>query len=339
LKKDNQTPNCRLGTVGGQAVIEGVMMKNKDRYAVSVRMPDGSIKTSNHTFTSIRKKYKFLNIPILRGFVNFIETMKLSYTTLSFSAEALGLEEEEEESWLSKKLGDNLINIVMTVGMILGVVLSFGLFFFLPSLFTKLIDSAFPGGLGWFRNLIEGLIKITIFIGYLAAVSLMPDIKRTFEYHGAEHKSIYCYESGEELTPENVMKHSRFHPRCGTSFMFVMLAISVLIFSLPFVTWENMFLRLITKILLLPVVVGVGFEFLMYAGKHNNLLIRILSAPGLWMQNLTTREPDISQVEVAIVSLKASMPEEFPTEAETSSDTVSNDIDTNEQNIGNNDYQ
>ena len=317
--------SCRLGTVGGQAVIEGVMMKSKEMYALSVRLEDGSVKTTTGAVKSIRKKYKILNIPLVRGVVNFIEMMILSYKTLMLSAEALGLDSEEEskfERWLREKFGKSIIDVMMVIATVLGVALGFGLFFFLPIFITKTLDSA-VGGIGWFKNLIEGVIKIAIFILYIWATSFMKEIRRTFEYHGAEHKSIFCYESGEPLTPENVKKQIRFHPRCGTSFMFVMLIISILIFSLPFITWDNMFLRWITKILMLPLVVGAGYEFIMFAGKHNNIFTRILSAPGLWMQRITTREPDLSQIEVAIASLKAALPNEFPVENEIETENLS----------------
>jgi uncharacterized protein YqhQ len=209
------------------------------------------------------------------------------------------------------------MDVVMAISMVLGIAVGIGLFFFLPIWLTKLVDRA-AGGIGWFKNLIEGLIKIVIFIGYIWIISLMPDIRRTFKYHGAEHKSIFCYESGEELTPENTKKFKRFHPRCGTSFIFVMLALSILIYSLPFITWDSTLIRIFSKILLLPVIVGVGFEILMLTGKHNNIITRILSAPGLWMQRLTTREPDLDQIEVAIKALKTALPEEFPSESQIS---------------------
>lgn len=316
--KEKAEKNPRLGTVGGSAVIEGVMMKNKEHYAVAVRLEDGSVRTLVDDCVSIRKKYKILNIPVVRGVVNFVEQMILSYKTLSISADAYGLDEEGEESkfekWLREKLGANIMDVVMVIATVFGLALGFGLFFFLPIALTKLVDKVAAGNLGWFKNLIEGLIKIAIFLGYLAAVSAMPDIRRTFEYHGAEHKSIFCYESGMELTPENAATFKRFHPRCGTSFIFVMLALSILINSLPFVTWDNMFLRMLTKILLLPLIVGIGYEFLMFAGKHDNVFTRILSAPGLWMQRLTTREPDLKELEIAIASLKAALPDVFPTD-------------------------
>lgn len=319
MKKEKKMKNPRLGTVGGEAVLEGVMMKSGDRYAVSVRKEDGSIQTVRDSCVSIRKRVKILNIPVVRGVVNMVETMMLSYKALSISAEAMGIDEAEEEShfekWLREKLGKNIMDIVMGISMVLGIALGVGLFFFLPIWITKGIDAAAGGSLGWLKNVIEGLIKIAIFVGYLWAVSLMKDIRRTFEYHGAEHKSIFCYESGEELTPENVAKFKRFHPRCGTSFLFVMLILSIFINSLPFVTWDNMLLRMVTKLLLLPLIVGIGYELLMFTGKHDNAFTRIIAAPGMWMQRLTTREPDLEQIAVAIRSIKAVLPEEFPEES------------------------
>ncbi len=316
MEKKEKKSNCRIGTVGGQAVLEGVMMKGKDDYAIAVRREDGTISLRKQKFTSIRSKHKLLRLPIIRGVVGFVESMVLSFKTLSISAEQYGIDDSEPETkldkWISDHFGEKLMSVIMVISSVLGIVLALGLFIFLPSLITKWIERVSGTSLGLFKNMIEGLIKIVIFIAYILLVSLMKDIRRTFEYHGAEHKSIFCYESGEELTVENVKKQKRFHPRCGTSFIFVILIISILINSLPFVPWDNMFLRLITKLLLLPLIVGIGFEFIMFAGKHDNLFTRICSAPGLWMQRITTKEPDDSQIEVAITSLKAALPDVFP---------------------------
>ena len=313
---DKKEKNCRLGVVGGQAVLEGVMMKHKDKYSVAVRKEDGSVTVQDGTFVSVRKKHKICNIPIVRGVVNMIEMLMLSIKTLDTSARLYGIEEEVEESkfekWLKKHFGKGIVDFVMLLAMILGVALSVFLFIFLPSFITKLIDGLADGKLGLWRNLIEGGLKVVIFVCYLLLCLLMKDIRRTFEYHGAEHKSIFCYEAGEELTPENVKKYKRFHPRCGTSFMFVIIIISILVSSLPVFTWENTLLRFLTKLAFLPVIIGLGYEFIMFAGKHDNFVTRILSAPGLLMQRITTREPDLQQIEVAIHALKSSMPDEFP---------------------------
>lgn len=314
MKQSCMEKNPRLGKVGGQAVIEGVMMRSGEHLAVSVRSGDGSIQTKTSTFVSARQKHKILGFPIIRGVVAFIESLRMSFSTLNDAANLLGLEEDESkfEKWLKKKFGKSALDVLMPVAMVIGVALALVLFIFLPSWVASLVSRLVGTDIGLWNSVIEGVLKILIFVGYMVLISLMPDIRRTFEYHGAEHKSIFCYEKGEELTVENVKKQGRFHPRCGTSFMFVMLLIGILIgFLIPF---ENAFLRTACKILLLPLTVGVGFEFLMYAGRHDNVLVRILSAPGLWMQRITTREPDDSQMEVAIASLKAAMPEEFPVE-------------------------
>lgn len=314
--KTKNAESCRIGSVGGQAVLEGVMMKSRDRYSVAVRKEDGEIDITTNRLVPLKNKYKILGWPLIRGVVNFGEMMSLSYKTLEISARAMGIDDESSETkfekWLREKFGKGILDVIMVISTVLGVALGVGLFFFLPILVTKGIDALAGGSLGFVRNLIEAIIKMGIFVGYIVLVSLMPDIRRTFEYHGAEHKSIFCYENGEELTPENVRKYTRFHPRCGTSFLIVMLLISVLLYSLPIFTWDNMLLRMLTKIIFLPVLVSVGYEFIRYAGRHNNLLVRILSKPGLWMQRLTTREPDDAQLEVAIAALKAALPEEFP---------------------------
>ena len=313
-KKNNTEMSCRLGKVGGQAVLEGVMMKSGDDTCLAVRGEDGKITTRTKKFVSLRKRYKICNIPIIRGVINFVEMMTLSMSTLTASAEMLGIDDTEPETkfekWLTEKLGDKLMAVVMTIAGVLGVALSIGLFFLIPTAVTKGIKFLAGGNMSWVvRSAIEGVLKIAIFIGYIALVSLMPDIRRTFEYHGAEHKSVDCYEKGLDLTPENAAKCTRFHPRCGTSFIFVMLFISI--FITMFIHIDHALLRSLVKLLLMPLAVGLGFEFIMYAGKHDNVLIRALSAPGLWMQRLTTREPDAAQLEVAITALKGAIPSEF----------------------------
>lgn len=322
-KKSTACPAGRLGRVGGQSVLEGIMMKCGDRIALAVREESGNIKLETDTHVSIRKKHKILSIPLVRGVANFVESMMLSYKTLMRSAYMLGIDDTEEDSkfeaWLRAKLGSKFLEILTGISMVLGVILAMALFLYLPAIATTGLEKLLRHlgvleSLGWFRNLIEGLLKIGIFVAYISLCSLMKEMRRTFEYHGAEHKTIACYEAGMELTPENAMKCSRFHPRCGTSFIFVILILSILINSL--VPWGNLAFRALYKLLLLPVVVGLGFEFIAYAGKHTNIFTRILSAPGLWMQRITTREPDEGQLEVAILALKHAMPEEFPEIAE-----------------------
>ena len=322
MAKKNEENSCpaRLGRVGGGALIEGVMMRAGDDVAITCRAENGELRVVREKHVSLRKRHKWLNIPLLRGIINFVEMMVLSMHTLNVSAETYGGEVEEGrfEKWMKKKLGIGLFDIVTAIATVLGVVLAVALFLYLPKLFSGLIGGFLPNGFTeWQEGLVEGGMKVLIFISYIWLVSLIPDIRRTFQYHGAEHKSIACFEAGEELTPENAKKYSRFHPRCGTSFMFVMILLGVgigiaLRYILPDELREINWLYTAIRLLLLPLVVGVGFEFIMYAGKHNNLLIRILSAPGLWMQRLTTREPDEGMLEVAIVSLKTALPAEFP---------------------------
>ena len=315
MSNKNENLSCRLGTVGGQAVIEGVMMKSKDLVALSVRATDGNIQTEVKPFKSIRAKHKILNLPIIRGVVNFVETMILSFNTLSRSADMLGIEEEETkfEKWLTKTFGKKVTAVASAVGMVLGLILSVVLFIYLPTQLAEFIKMYLTDN-RLVLSVSEGLIKILIFVGYIVFCALIPDMKRVFQYHGAEHKSIFCHEAGLELTVENVKKQSRFHPRCGTSFLFVMMFLgiitSALIIDFP------VYARVPLKILFLPVVVGVGFEFIKFAGTHNNIFVKLVSAPGLLIQRLTTKEPDDMQIEVAIASLKAALPDIYPQNAD-----------------------
>lgn len=322
-KKEKNVMSCRLGKVGGQAVLEGVMMKSGTHMSIASRMPDGSIKMTNKTVVSARQKHKALDFPIIRGVVNFVEMMKLSYTTMDASTAALGLEDEEPskfEKWLSEKLHVSLTTVVMVVGLVIGLALAAAMFIFLPSASGKGLSALF----GWITggrfvlsdhrilfSLIEGIMKIAIFLIYLSLISLMKDIRRTFEYHGAEHKAVFCYEAGLDLNVENVKKFKRFHPRCGTSFMFFMILLGIIIGCFIPSEWPAV-LRSLTKIALLPLTAGLGYEIIRFAGKHDNWLIRAISQPGLWVQRITTKEPDEKQMECAIAALKTAIPEEFP---------------------------
>ncbi|MBP3436780.1 MAG: DUF1385 domain-containing protein [Clostridia bacterium] len=333
-KEQNNDLSCRLNKVGGEAVVEGVMMKAKDRVCTACRAEDGKIGVVEQKFVSIRQKHKIFRLPLLRGIVNFIESMILSFSVLGVSAE-LAIEEEVEESkfekWIKKHFGASIYDIVMFIAGALGIALALFLFTYLPNQIALWTERLFRVDLGIWKAVLCGVLRITIFIIYIALVSLMKDIKRTFAYHGAEHKSIACYEAGEELTPENAKKFTRFHPRCGTSFIFVMLLLSILVslgirflcevvLDWNFAFWSidvfgrdlSALIYTLIGILILPIIVGLGFEFLMYAGKHNGPVVRFLSAPGLWMQRLTTREPDEEQLEVAIVALKCALYDEFP---------------------------
>ncbi len=302
-------------SVGGQALIEGIMMQGPKGMATAVRNPQGEIITEYHSVKHIRDKVKFLGLPIIRGFVNFIESMVIGYKTLMYSAEVSGMDDYDEENlskfekWLTEKFGDKLMNFVMMLGSVLGVILAFLLFMYFPVLFFNKLNEWTSNALTNFQGLIEGFLKILIFVIYIAAVSRMKDIKRTFMYHGAEHKSIACYEAGEELTVENVKKCSRFHPRCGTSFIFVILIFSIVIYTIIAKIFPQIaavrVLWLLLRLLFLPLIMGVGYEFIKYAGRHDNLFVKIVSAPGLWMQRLTTKEPTDDIIEVGITALKA----------------------------------
>ena len=312
----------RLGKVGGQAVLEGVMMKAGDRMVTTCRKGDGTLVVTDSKYVSARQKYKILDLPLIRGVVSFVESMTMSFETMGASADALGLEEEEPskfEKWLSKTFGVNITTVVMVVALLLGLGLSALLFVFLPIWLTAGINFLLDLTLGMkmpsaLSAVLEGVVKVGIFVGYLAGVSLVPDIKRTFMYHGAEHKSIACFESGEELTPENAKKHTRFHPRCGTSFMFVMILLGIFagLIIKTVIPGLNTFAYSLIRILVLPLLMGLGYEFIRFAGKHPNWFTKALSAPGLWMQRITTKEPDESMLEVAITSLKCSLRDDYP---------------------------
>ena len=363
------------------------MMKNGTRVALSVRKEDGSIEVKTSEFHPAKEKHKWLNIPIIRGIVGFVESLILSFKTMSVATDMLGLDDEpatepveaaepaeaeevsatseekkevaesvevkeeasatneeaaesveakeeasttneeaaepvkardEEPKKEEKKKSGGSTAFAMIISVVLGLALAIGLFIVLPTMVTGWIDipvKAYIDQNGmnqYLKAAIEGVLKVIIFIVYIAVVGQMKDIKRTFAYHGAEHKSIACYEAGLELTPENARKCSRFHPRCGTSFMFVMILLGIII-GMFIPEFEEMpWLRILCKIATLPIVMGLGYEFIMLAGKHQNWFTKALSAPGLWMQRLTTKEPDDNMLAVAICSLKASMPEEFP---------------------------
>lgn len=302
-------------SVGGQALIEGVMMQGPRGMATAVRKPDGEILTEYHTIKLLRNKNKFFNIPIIRGIVGFVESMVMGYKTLMYSAEVSGMEDFEEqdmskfERWLNDKFGEKLVSFVATIGSILGVILAFLLFFYLPVLVFNKANEWSGGAITDYQGLIEGVMKILIFVIYIAAVSRMKDIKRLFMYHGAEHKSIACYEAGLDLTVENAKKCTRFHPRCGTSFIFVVLIFSIIVYTIVAKIFPEIaavrVLWLVLKLAFLPIIMGVCYEFIRYAGRHDNLFVKIVSAPGLWMQRLTTKEPTDDILEVGIAAIKA----------------------------------
>ena len=304
--------NCRLGKVGGQAVIEGVMMRGPAKYCTAVRKESGEIVRDIHPNRSVKDRIKILGIPVVRGVVNFVEMMILSFSTLNFAADAMGIEDEETafDRWLKKHLGEKATALFTGIGAVLGVALAIVLFMWLPALISNWLGQfvSFP----YFRNIVEGFVRIAIFLVYLILVSLTPYIKRVFMYHGAEHKSVFCYEKGLDLNVENVKTQKRLHPRCGTSFMFLMMFVGIIIGL--FLPRENTLVYVCLKLLTLPVVVGLGYEIILIAGKHDNIFIRVITAPGKWMQLITTKEPDDSMIEVAIVALKTALDNEFAEE-------------------------
>lgn len=358
LSKDTQCKNecVKRTSIGGQAVIEGVMMNGPHRSVLAVRSNKGNIVVEDVVKPGYRDKCKLFKLPIIRGMVAYIESMVLGYKTLMRSADLSGMTELEEEEANPKtdtpeseqpqtdsnetadtangdntadktdntnaadekqsgKISDALMNTVMIIAAVLGVALALFLFMFIPTVIFNFFDGLCGNALTNMnlRGLIEGLMKLAIFIVYIILVSFIKEIKRLFQYHGSEHKTIFCYEHGLPLTVENVRKQSRFHPRCGTSFLFLMIAVGILLstliaFLFPAVT-VNKYVWVAVKILLIPVFCGVGYELLKICGRYDNLATKIIAAPGLWIQRLTTKEPDDDMIEVAIESIKAVIPE------------------------------
>ncbi|MCR5121984.1 MAG: DUF1385 domain-containing protein [Ruminococcus sp.] len=316
MAESNTNNSCRFKTkIGGQAVIEGVMMRGPQKMAMACRLPDGTIDIDEWDIGSKNGTPWYRKTPFVRGIFNFITSMIDGYKCLSKSADKQMTDDDDEEpskfeKWLDDKFGDKLMPVITTFSMIIGVLLAVGLFVYFPVIIVGLIEKL-TGELGSVpKNIIEGLIKIAIFIGYTALTSKMPDIAETYEYHGAEHKTIACYEGGEELTPENVKKYTRFHPRCGTSFIFLVLFISIFVTSVFGVPWDSKLLRVGFKLLLIPIVTGIAYEAIMIAGKFDNVFTRIISAPGLWIQRITTSEPTTEEIECAIAAMKAVIPED-----------------------------
>ena len=301
---------------GGQALIEGIMMRGPKKQAVVVRKPDGELEIQEKELKLIKERHPILGWPLIRGVVNFCDAMYNGVTALMYSAEFFPEEGEEEEepskfeAWLEKKLGsEKARSFFTTLAVILGIGMSVGLFFLLPTLLgtavTWVTDSMVA------RNLAESILKIAIFIGYLALCSRMGEMRRVFSYHGAEHKTIFCYEAGLPLTVENVRKQPRHHPRCGTSFLFVVIFVSILVSTVVFAIWpiRNVLLRMLAHLAMLPAIVGVSYEFNRWVGRHDGPITRVLVAPGLWLQNFTTFEPDDSMIEVGIKALELVLPE------------------------------
>ena len=291
--------------IGGQAVIEGVMMKNMDRYAVSVRKPNGKIETKVEECVSFAEKHPLFQLPVFRGMANFLESMVIGMKTLNYSASFYEDEEEQTESrteqLLEKILGEKAEKIIMGIVLVFSLAISIGLFMILPYIASEALGKLIRNE--YVILFMEGIIRIAIFLGYIVLISRMEDIKRVFMYHGAEHKTINCLEAGVPLTPENVDNFSRLHKRCGTSFIFIVMIISMVFFF--FIRVDTIWLRIVLRLLFLPLVAGVSYEFIRLAGRSDNAVVNLLSKPGLWLQALTTREPDDSMLEVAIASVEA----------------------------------
>lgn len=290
--------------IGGQAVIEGIMMKNKDRYATAVRKPDGEIEVQEDMYVSLSSKNKIFALPFVRGIFSFADSMILGMKILSFSASFFEDDEDSKESkfetWLRKVFGNRFEKVIMGISMALSFVVAIGIFMLLPMFLSNALKKVTDNY--YFIAVIEGFIRIGIFIAYILLISRMRDIQRTFMYHGAEHKCINCIENGLPLTVENVMNSSKEHKRCGTSFLIIVMLISILFFML--IKVDNIALKAISRIILVPVIAGVSYEFLRLAGSNDSKIVDILSKPGLWMQGLTTKEPERDMVEVAIVAVE-----------------------------------
>ena len=293
--------------ISGQAVMEGIMMRNGSEYSVAVRKENGEIEVKKETYKGVGSKCKLFRLPFIRGIFSFVDSLVLGMKSLNYSASLFmedGEEEEEPgrfEKWLQKKFGDKAEKVIMDLTMVISIILAMGIFMVFPTWVSTLMKPLLGNGI-WMA-LFEGVLRIAIFIAYVGLISLMPDIKRTYMYHGAEHKCINCIEHGMPLTVENVMKSSKEHKRCGTSFLLIVMVISILFFLV--IRPETLWLRLVSRILLIPVIAGVSFEFLRLAGNSDNPVVNLLSKPGLMLQGLTTKEPDEKMAEVAICAVEA----------------------------------
>ena len=309
----------RQNYIGGQAVIEGVMMRGKKMYAMAVRTPDGTLAVEKKDIDDVFSRYKIFKYPIFRGIASFIQSLIIGTKIIMRSTQLAGLEEETEENAepskfekaLQKIFGDKLTDVLIYISVAISLVFSIGLFFVLPVFIGSLLRPVLPGT--WALGIAEGLIRIGIFLLYLFLVSRMKEIKRVFQYHGAEHKTINCFEHGEELTVENVKKYTRLHKRCGTSFLLIVMIISMVVFF--FIRTDTIWLRLVSRILLVPFVAGISYEVIRWAGKSDSPVVKIVSAPGLCLQKITTAEPDGSQIEAAIAAMKGVLEEEAEDES------------------------
>lgn len=311
---------CPRVDIGGQAVMEGVMMKAPDAIAIAVRKPDDTIVVQRKEYVAPAKKHKWMGWPIIRGVVNFCTMLSMGMSVLQASTEMLGTMDEEPtkfEKWLAKKLGKGVDKVVMGVAMVLAVILSIGLFFVIPEAVASWLRSLNLGRV-WV-NLLSGLVRIGILIGYMVFCTLVPDVRRTFQYHGAEHKTVYCHEADKPLTPENAAPFTTLHPRCGTAFLLIVFALSIILFTLVGYNGDQYILRLLSRLALLPIVAGVSYEALKGLAHSESKLAHVLRWPGLQLQRLTTKQPDAKMLEIAIVAMNVALyglPEHAPTTEE-----------------------
>jgi len=308
MSKEKKSKDFRT-SIGGQALLEGIMMRGPKKQSIVVRTKDGFV-TKTEELKLLKDKYPIVGFVFIRGVISFISSMAIGMRAMMFAAEQIPEEEQEEPSkfdqWVEKKVGsEKAEKIIITFAIVLGVALSVGLFILLPTVLAGFLSDFIEHRI--LRNLIEGVLRIVIFLVYMWLATRLNDIKRVWAYHGAEHKAIYCYEKGLPLTVENVRVQSRLHPRCGTSFLFIVMLVSILVFS--FTGWENIWMRIGMRLLLVPVVVAISFEIIKLAGRYDNIVTRIVSAPGKAMQRLTTREPDDEMIETAIEALTLVIPE------------------------------
>lgn len=300
--------------IGGQALIEGIMMRGIDKCAMALRLKNGEIELEEWDIKGGKNAPWYKKTPFIRGCFNFVDSLVTGYKCLMKSADrAAEFDEDEEPSkldkWVNEKLGDKIMLIISVIAMVFSIVISVFLFIFVPTWTIGLLCKYVPV-LEPFRAFFEGILKIAILVVYMWITSLMKDIRRTYQYHGAEHKTIACYENGYDLTVENVRKSCRFHPRCGTSFILIILLIGILLFSFLFGGVKTVWLRVLLRFCMLPVIVSISYELIKIAGKYDNIITKIISAPGLWLQRITTKEPDDSQIEVALKAFIAVIPED-----------------------------
>ena len=318
MAEEKQNCSAFRTMIGGQALIEGIMMRGPSKQSIVVRKPDGELEVKTEELKLVKARHPILGVPLIRGTVNFLDSMVKGVKALMYSAEFAPEEGEEEEEpskfekWLTEKLGsEKMTGLLIAVAVVAGLAFAVGLFMLLPTALGSGFAALVPGLPVWARHLFEGIVRIVLFVGYLAFCAHTKDMKRVFSYHGAEHKTIFCYERGLELTVDNVRKMPRHHPRCGTSFLFVVIIVAILLYSVLFslVTPPNLAVRMLIQVALLPVIVSITYEFNRFVGRHDNLLTRFLTAPGLWLQNFTTFEPDDGMMEVAIEALKQVLPD------------------------------